>query len=90
MAEFSDYVESRILAPTLDGNELMAGSKSGLARKWTTQQIANLVAPGSGISREVGRAFSEELLFNKNSIYCDFETVTSDITYSITDRKSVV
>lgn len=90
MAEFSDYVESRILAPTLDGNELMAGSKSGLARKWTTQQIANLVAPGSGISREVGRAFSEELLFNKNSIYCDFETVTSDITYSIAASGNLV
>lgn len=50
----------------------------------------------SGTTREFHRDFSEELLFDKNYIECDFETVTSDITYTIAasgnlvDQESVI
>ena len=50
MAEYSDYVEQagRRYVGALSGEELMAGSRGGVSKSWTTQQIADLAA-GSGI-----------------------------------------
>jgi hypothetical protein len=44
MAEFSDYVEQagRRYVGALSGAELMAGSRGGVSKSWTTQQIADL------------------------------------------------
>lgn len=44
--EFSDYVETRTAAATLDGTELNAGSKGGVARKWTNDQVSSLAYRG--------------------------------------------
>jgi hypothetical protein len=42
MPEFSDYIEGLTAAGTLDGSEIVGLSKSGNARRTTTQDIANL------------------------------------------------
>lgn len=55
MPEYSDYIEARTAAGSLDGTEIMAGSKSGNSRRWTTQQVADLanaMAQASFIDRE--------------------------------------
>lgn len=47
--EYSNYIETRDAA-ILDGSELVAGSQSGSAKRWTTQQIADL-ATGVAVDR---------------------------------------
>lgn len=46
MPEYSNYVESRLNADTLTGDELIAGSQEGNSRKWTVQQIVALALAG--------------------------------------------
>lgn len=70
---------------TPDGTEYIEGVVSpyspGTNRRMTAQDIANLGT--GGVTREFGRAPSQVLLFDKNYIEHAFQTVTSDITYTI-------
>lgn len=86
MPEYSDYVESRIAAPTIDGTELMAGSKDGQSRQWTTQQVADL----AGVTDEFNRAFSQELLFDKRETDYTPHVLTGDVTYSVAASGNLV
>lgn len=79
--EYSDYVESRTHAETLDGSEKLAGSKAGVSVEFSTQQVADLA--GSGITSEFNRTFSAELLFDKDDIDYEEHELTGDLVYTV-------
>lgn len=66
-------------AGTLTGVELIEIVQGGLNVRATTQEVANL----NGATREFNRAFSSELLFDKNVIHYAPHTLTGDTTFSI-------
>jgi hypothetical protein len=83
MGEFSNYVESRtpIADEDVDGDEIIVVSKGGVSRSMTSQQAANLA--GSGVTREFNRAWSSELLFDKNEIDYALKVQDADINFTV-------
>lgn len=70
----------------VEGDEILGCSKDGNARSLTSQQIANLGGgTGSGITRELNRAFSSELLFDKNEIEGELYVQDDDLTFTVAE-----
>lgn len=82
MAEFSDYLEARTAGSDPDGTELLGVSQGGAARSLTVQQVANR-AGTNDTTREFNRAFSAELLFDKNEVEYAEHTLTGDLEYTV-------
>lgn len=61
--EYSNYIETRDAA-VLDGTELLAGSKSGSAKRWTTQQIADLASGSGGVDDATVDTSGASITFN--------------------------
>lgn len=90
MAEYSDYIETRIPAGTLTGDEIFGISQGGAARKLTLDDIADYVGAGGGTTFEFDRAWSSELLFDKNDIYYADHTQTGAINFTIAAAGNLV
>lgn len=87
--EFSDYVENLDLVSSPTGAEILGVSSGGSAKGMTAQQIVDLV-PQTGGTFEFGRAWSSELLFDKNSIYYADHTQTGAINFTIAAAGNLV
>lgn len=86
-------------AGTLDGSEILAASKNGSSVRFTTQDLVDEVAGGVGAvasvngqtgvvvidvtTREFDRAWSAELLFDKNEIDYLSHELTGDVEFTV-------
>lgn len=88
--EYSDYLENLDPAGVLTGDEIFGISQGGAARSLTLDDIADYVGAGGGTTFEFGRAWSSELLFDKNEIYYADHTQTGAINFTIAAAGNLV
>lgn len=87
MPEYSNYLESRTQIPdgNVNGAEILGCSKDGDSAGLTSQKVANLA-----ITREFQRAFSADLLFDKNEIEFVTHTLSANLTFNLVGAGHIV
>lgn len=100
MPEASDYIESRtpITDGDVSGDEILLVSKNGSSRSLTVAQVAAQAEGGvtsvngqtgsvtvDVTTREFNRAWSSELLFDKNEIAYEINTLSGDLNYTVAE-----